>query len=295
MPYKLILFVILNAIPFYTYSVDFELGDDFRKKLYPIMRAQSKSQSGLIDPLICRRRGNSTFFIFSSGNRSCIIFTKPQDDFIFPDVYTLINLSTTQIRFVSVGGSAILEPNEYTVSFGRFILDAVEERSPSNYIAYSLNNKLKDKVIIIGNSDKIHGVNPITKVTKEKMDLYNGYLNDAVIRNELTYVEVLDISEIHGQPGLKYAWGHIFRVIGTGVMFAAKGAITAALPAAAASLAKDGKIDYVDVEKAAIMGAVTFGVERYTKNIFATAAALSSMTGACYSCHPYNNTQSKNK
>ncbi|MFM4962289.1 hypothetical protein ACEUBT_00740 [Aeromonas bivalvium] len=218
---------ILHSIFILLFSISvnaFPLTEVQRAKLHHEIRISPIKIA--IDPLRCGWvGGGKSFFILKAGSKRCKIFNRPQNDHVQPEVYTLVNMTSETIKFASIAGAAYLEPNDMTISYGRFILD-----SERDHAVYNIFPKLKEKLILIGEASFKNG-DRVAYEDNRKLTL--SYFHDAARRNELMYIEP---SGMH-PSGYRNAYGHVIRGVGMVFVAAAQGASLAAFGAIAESYA----------------------------------------------------------
>ncbi|WP_339373487.1 hypothetical protein [Aeromonas salmonicida] len=268
---------ILKIILVFLFSISvhaFPLTEEQRAKLHHEIRISPIKIA--IDPLRCGRVVKP-YFILKAGSKRCKIFNKPQNDHVQPEVYTLVNMTSETIKFASIAGAAYLEPNDMTISYGRFILD-----SERDHAVYNIFPKLKEKLFLIGDVSFKDG----DRVTYEdNKNLTLSYFHDAVRRNELMYIEP---SGMH-PSGYSNLYGPAIRGAGMVVVAAAQGASLATFGAIAESYAFGDDLDMYKLSVLATGGAAAGVVEKFTNNSKLAAAIGASVVGGCASCHMKSN------
>lgn len=272
--------IIMNILRFFLiflFSISahaFPLTEEQRAKLHHEIRISPIKIA--IDPLRCGWVGKP-YFILKAGSKRCKIFNRPQNDHVQPEVYTLVNMTSETIKFASIAGAAYLEPNDMTVSYGRFILD-----SERDHAVYNIFPKLKEKLILIGETSFKDGDRVAYEDNK---NLTLSYFHDAVRRKELMYIEP---SGMH-PSGYSNAYGYIIRGAGMVFVAAAQGASLAAFGAIAESYAFGEDLDMYKLSVLATGGAAAGVVEKFTNNPKLAAAIGASVVGGCASCHLKSN------
>lgn len=189
----------------------------------------------------------------------------------------LVNMTSETIKFASIAGAAYLEPNDMTLSYGRFILDSDRDHS-----VYNIFPKAKEKLFLIGEVAFKDGNNIAYKDNK---NLTLSYFHDAVRRNELMYIEPIGMHP----SGYTSAYGHIIRGVGVAFVAAAQGASVGAFMAFAESVAYGEDVDMYKLSIAATTGAVGGVVQKFTNRPELAAAISASVLGGCASCHTKDN------